>query len=310
MTDLVAQSREVMATHAASFRFAAYFLPSSARDEAAVAYAFCRLVDDTVDEAVDPRAADDALFELRGELTGAKPARPLVARFRLMCEERGFGLDPALALLDGADSDNAARLSGVPDVALADDRALLRYAYRVAGTVGLMMCGVLGVREADALPHAVDLGVAMQITNICRDVAEDARRGRVYLPADRLRAAGVRPEQLLDGTADRQAVAAVVGDLLAVADRYYASGLAGARYIPWRARLAILVAGRVYRAIGTRLAQRGNDALAGRVWVPTSGKVAQALRAVWTGFVQSLRRPPRHDPALHRALAGLPGAHA
>src|SRR5690606_19201731 len=112
----------------------------------------------------------------------------------------------------------------------------------------------------------------------------------------------------LAGTASRPAVAAAVLGLIAVAERYYASAEAGLRFIPWRSRLAIVVASRVYRAIGLRLRSRGGDALAGRTVVPGPWK------AVWTaaallGFARAALWPDvqAHDPALHRDLAGLPG---
>ena len=168
-------SRAVFAAKARTFHWSARLLPADRRDDAAVVYAFCRLVDDTADEAPTAAVAAAALDRLAAELEGRAEPRPLVAAFLDTAARRGLPLDAARELLAGVRSD-----LGV--VRIADDDALLVYCYRVASTVGLLMCGVLGVRERDALPFAVDLGVAMQLTNICRDVAEDAGRGRVYLP--------------------------------------------------------------------------------------------------------------------------------
>lgn len=194
---------------------------------------------------------------------------------------------------------------------MADDAELVRYCYRVASTVGLMMCGVLGVRCREALPHAIDLGIAMQLTNICRDVAEDAARGRVYLPAERLRSAGIDPEDVVRGTADPERVASVVRSVLALADRYYRSADGGMRDIPWRFRPAILVASRTYRAIGVRLRRRRPTA--GRTVVPWPEKLAWSAAAVAASLRPAiLGITPRwaHDRALHQALRGLPGANA
>jgi phytoene synthase len=178
----------------------------------------------------------------------------------------------------------------------------------VAGTVGLMMCGVLGVRDPKALPFAIDLGVAMQLTNISRDVAQDADMGRVYIPATRLRALGIEssPSGL---QAAPQRTGRAVHDLLAMADRYYRSAHAGIAYIPWRACLAIRVASSVYRAIGVRLIRLGCDPMSGRTVVPFTEKLWWAATAVW----QNLRRSnavPRHRGGLHRSLQGLPGVDA
>lgn len=300
---VIAESREVLAHHARTFELAGRFLGPARRDEAAVVYAFCRLVDDLVDEASDLASGSAALARVEAELRDQAPARPLVAVFAELMDEYGVDRAVALELIAGVRSDSG-------PVALADDAALLRYCYRVAGTVGLMMCGVLGVRDKLAAPFALDLGVAMQLTNICRDVAEDARRGRVYLPATRLAQVGTSPADLLDGAAPRPALAEVVLDLLALADRHYASADIGMRFIPWRSRLAILVAARVYRAIGLVLRRRGGDAMSGRAVVPTLAKLGWSAVALARFALTLLPRgpAPKHDPTLHRWLAGLPGA--
>ena len=308
---LIDDSRAVLARHARSFRWAGALLPRASLDDAAVLYAFCRLVDDLADEAPDADRARADLAEVRAELLDERPARPLIVATRALLDRGPTGIAPALHLLDGVVSD-------LDEVFVADDAELLRYGYRVAGTVGLMMCGVLGVTSSAALPFAVDLGVGMQITNICRDVHEDAVRGRVYLPASRLRAAGVAPERLVvaatggqDLTArEREAVARVVADLLALADRYYESANAGMRWIPWRARLAIHVASRVYRAIGRRLHARACDAWAGRVFVGWIGKLGWSVVGLADFARSGVRGARAHRPELHVALRDLPGCGA
>jgi 15-cis-phytoene synthase len=291
---------------ARTFHFASHLLPRAARDDAALVYAVCRLVDDTADEATDPLAARAALDRLVAELHGRTPARPLIAAFRSAAARLSLPLRAAEELIQGVRTD-------LGPVRIADDGELLRYSYRVASTVGLMMCSVIGVTRPQAHPFAVDLGLAMQLTNIARDVAEDAERDRVYLPATRLRRAGVEPQEVVDGTADPRAVAGVVREVLDLADRYYRSADGGMRDIPWRARQAILVASRVYRAIGMRLRRRGCDALGGRAVVPLAGKVAWGSRALIAGFhprITGLGPRPQHEAALHLALRDLPGTNA
>jgi phytoene synthase len=289
----------VLAAGSKTFRFASFFLAPDRRTDAALLYRFCRHVDDVADESEDADAARAGLARLTDELTGRVPARPLIAETLALFRRRDIDVRYALELIVGVASD-------LDTVRVRDDAELVRYAYRVAGTVGLMMCGVLGVKDPDALAHAVDLGVGMQITNICRDVAEDARLGRVYLPATRLRSVGIPATP--DGVAtSREGVQVVVLDILSMADRYYTSGEDGLRYIPTRARLAILVAGRLYRAIGVVLRQRGGDALAGRTVVPFAGKVLFSMLALLS-FPGLSRRRLSHRPALHQAIAGWPGA--
>ena len=296
----------VFRRQARTFWWASRFLPRATRDDAAIVYAFCREVDDIADESPDKADAKLALNALSREILGFAQPRPLVAELRNTASRLDLPLENAAELIRGV-------LSDLDDVRVESDEELVRYCYRVASTVGLMMCAVLGVRRREALHHAVDLGVAMQLTNIARDVAEDARRGRVYLPADRLRREGVEPADLLRGTAHAAAVARVVAALLEMAERYYRSADGGMRDIPWRYRPAILVASRVYRAIGVRLKRRRCDALAGRTVVPWPEKTVWMVRALAASLRPGvLGISPRwtHDRSLHRPLRGLPGANA
>lgn len=281
-----ADARAVLAKHGRTFSLASRFLPADTRDDAARLYAFCRGVDDLADEVGD----EAGLRALREELAGGAAPRPLVAVYLDLCARRGLSPRPALDLVDGAISD-------LGDVDVPDERGLLLYAYRVAGTVGLMMRPLLGADDPRATPHAVDLGIAMQLTNIARDVVEDAGRGRVYLPATWRREAGIGDDEapVADGRWH-----AVVLRTLDLADAYYASGEAGLGWIPWRTRLAIAVASRVYRAIGAVIRRRGPAGLARRAVVATPERLWHAAWAVLATLAP--RRP--HDPALHVELAG------
>lgn len=288
----VAQSHAVMARHAKSFRVASWFLAPGVRDDAAVLYAFCRAVDDAADESPNRETALAALAELeaglaQGDLAVTRLVREMAAR-------RGVSLVAAAELIEGARGDLAL-------VRIPDDAALLHYAYLVAGTVGLMMCSLLGARDPRAQRRAVDLGIAMQLTNICRDVLEDAAIDRVYLPEDRLRAAGTSSEELIARGSPKEAVARVISDLLDMADQHYVSADAGMRDLPLRSRLAVVVASRVYRAIGVRLRARGCDPMRGRVIVSPLGKLYYAARGVVAWVALSLGfggRAPSPEAAL------------
>lgn len=285
--DVTADSREVLATHARSFRLASVFLPRAQADDAAVVYAFCRLVDDLADEAPDPDTARARLDAVAAELDGAAPARPLVAAFQQVAARQSIDLQVARDLMAGV-------LSDLDAVRVADLTEFDRYCYRVAGTVGLMMCGVMGVTDPAARAPAVALGEAMQITNICRDVLEDQQRDRVYLPGTVLATYGTSASALLDGTASRAAVTATVRALLQRAELRYAQAHRGMGFIPWRPRLAILVASRLYRQIGRRLLRvRGGDPMSGRTIVPTW----ERLLMVGWGLLDAL------DPRTWRAFA-------
>jgi phytoene synthase len=153
------------------------------------------------------------------------------------------------------------------------------YCYRVAGTVGLMMVHVMGVSHQRALRHAADLGIAMQMTNIARDILEDAALGRIYLPLLWLDEAGIPEAQLTQGRY-RDALARVVGRLLDEADRRYRSGNEGLRYLPLRASVAVAVASSVYARIGGLVRSRRSHAWDERAVVSPLGKLAAVFRGL------------------------------
>lgn len=303
--ELVAQCQAIMRRHAKSFSRAARFLPERLKEPVAVLYAFCRIADDAVDTAPSPELARAAAEQLEAELSNPEGARPVVKAFAEWSRERPLARAAARELLHGIGGDVGA-------VRVEDDAELLRYAYRVAGAVGLLMCEVFGVDDPNAYPHAIDLGVAMQLTNICRDVAEDATLDRVYLPRQRLAKVGTTPEALIAKSAPPTAVAPVVLDLLALADHYYASAERGMIYLPPEARTAILVASRLYQAIGFELRLIGGDALRGRMVVPPTMKAWHVMRALQTAALIAVdpNSPGPHDASLHAALSGLPGVAA
>jgi 15-cis-phytoene synthase len=182
------------------------------------------------------------------------------------------------ALLQGFELD----VSGGRYATLAE---LYRYCWCVAGSVGAMMCHVLGAPSSPAIVHGVHLGMAMQLTNVCRDVAEDWSRGRLYVPTELL--AGWEPSRgshLGDWPPPPQqqrALTHAVRRLLETAEIFYGSGDAGLPFLPWRSRIAVTTARRVYSAIGQRILAGGADVSAPRVFVPTSHKLWYTARAAF-----------------------------
>jgi len=292
---------EVLRWNGRSFHWAARFMPAATARDAATLYAFCRHVDDLGDGG-DPAHAAPALDAIAAALDGGAVPDAATRAFLDLARRRGIALAAARTLVTTVRADlDAPR---VPD-----EGALIRYAHGVAGTVGVMMCPLLGVTDARAEPFAVDLGIAMQLTNIARDVAEDAAAGRRYLPASWL-GSDVPPQRLLDPDAatDRR-VRAALDRTLATADRYYTSAERGMRFIPARTRLAILAAARIYAAIGPRV--RAAADWRERAVVPPARKAlysAAAMRAFAARHTRAVGPPPAHDPALHAPIAGRVGA--
>jgi phytoene synthase len=285
MADLTPGQRAaapIIAAHGKSFAFASRLLPAAVRRDAIVLYAWCRRADDAVDEAPDAVRAREALARLEDELDGLArgevPEDPILEAFSEVMSRRAMPLDYARELLRGMRMD----LDGV---AYPDYPALDLYCWRVAGVVGLMMCHVMGVSDPSALRQAAHLGMAMQLTNIARDVAEDWQRGRLYLPDALLAAHGLGGlEARRGGPLDAEnpgSFPQVVQALLARADGLYASGRGGLRALPWRCALAIAAAGAIYRDIGRSLARQGFDPWRGRARTSTGRKVWLALGAAW-----------------------------
>lgn len=299
-----AAAEATLARQGRSFYWARRLLGATHADRATRLYAFCRRLDDLVDEATSPEEARRALAAADRAIADGRTDDPVLQDGLALMRE--CGIEPGIVreLIAGMASD-------AETVRMADEAELLRYCYRAAGTVGLMMCRVLDAPEPAAAAHAVDLGIAMQLTNLCRDVSADARMGRRYLPASLV--GDVAPTELITPSLALQpALRAAVARLLALAETYYASGEAGLPFLPVRARAGILVAGRVYRAIGHRLAAAEHAYWAGRAFVPDWRKATITLSALTT---QPLRgafwsRPQAHSVSLHQALIGLPGINA
>lgn len=176
-----------------SFYYSFLFLPDERRRAITALYAFCREVDDVVDECSDPALARTKLAWWRTEVEGlyaGRPQHPVTQALAPHLER--FGIRQALLndILDGMEMDLDA--NRYPDFA-----ALRQYTYRVAGAVGLLAAGIFGYRNAQTLEYAERLGTAFQLTNIVRDVGEDARKGRIYIPDDELARFGVPASDIL-----------------------------------------------------------------------------------------------------------------
>ena len=272
--DVIQEAKEVLSHHAKSFRLAALFLPKSNANDAAIVYQFCRELDDAVDEAPSLDVAKKEVSRLRAELRRDIPPSPSVRSYLAVAKRLQIPDFVAQDLLEGVASD-------LHDVAIQNKKELGQYCYRVAGTVGLMMCAVLGVQQKSAWPFAIDLGLGMQMTNIARDVLEDAQRERVYLPASFLQQVDANSMDVQNQTITQTSLQQTVDQLLAHAENCYARARTGMRFIPIRARLAIFIAMRVYRAIGLTL-QRTHDSnpFHGRTVVSPLGKAIAVLHGI------------------------------
>jgi phytoene synthase len=281
--DLVAMSKAMMGEGSKSFAQATKLFDRETRAGAYLLYAWCRHCDDVIDgqelghgrETLTPeeqRLRLDGLYaKTRSALAGEPQDDRVFAAFQAVALRYAIPPEPALALIDGFAMDVEGRRYRTFD-------ELLLYCWRVAGVVGVMMARVMGVTDPVTLRRAGDLGLAFQLTNIARDVIDDAANGRVYLPIDWLAEAGV-PENAVGDPAHRGAVFAVARRLLQAADPYYASARIGVSRLPVRSAWAIASARGVYRQIGRALLAGGPNAWERRVVVSKPAKLARVAEA-------------------------------
>jgi phytoene synthase len=301
--DLTQASRETIQKGSSSFAAAAALFSAETRADAEMLYAWCRYCDDVIDGqelghgmvAPGPDAGQARLQALyaqtRAALAGEPTADPNFAAFQRVALRRHIPEAYAIQLIDGFAMDVAERRYET----LEDT---LDYCWHVAGVVGVMMALVMGVAPDDlpTLRRAQDLGLAFQLTNIARDVIEDAGNGRVYLPAQWLAEAGV-PGDAVGAPEHRAAVFAVTQRLLAVAEPYYASAVSGLAALPWRSAWAIAAARGVYRQIGVEVLKRGTHAWDERVSTSTATKAWLALQGGVMAVASRGRASPER-PAL------------
>ena len=291
------RANDILKRNGKTFYFASLALDQLAAERCARLYAFCRYVDDLADEADDKENAHERLLRVIGDLQTHRSDDAIVTDFLELSAECAMSIEPAIELVHGVmpDLEREVLVENVAD--------LHHYCYRVAGTVGLLMCGVLGVRDPNAYPFAIDLGIGMQLTNIARDVLEDAKAGRRYIPRSVI--GDVTPKQFVDPDEAMQSrIADAVCWILGEADRFYRSGEAGLVFVPPRARLAIRIAARVYHRIGVRLRKSGFAAWRGRTVVSLPEKIIVGLSATSAHWKSRKNRQPMplHAALLHRWL--------
>lgn len=270
-----------------TFYAASRLLPHRIRPHAIALYAFCRVADDLVDHAP---AGQEPLSELRRRLDAIYAGRPEPhvedQALSLVVQQTALPRHLLEWLIEGFEWDAQGR-SYETIFDLHD------YAARVAGSVGAMMCWIMGTRDHDTLMRACELGVAMQLTNISRDVGEDARLGRIYLPLRRLRECGLDTQAWLAQPAWNSAIETVLSEVLLEADRLYAQALHGVASLPPDCRAAICSASLIYAEIGHQLRRNGMDSVNVRTVVSTSRKLVLLFMA-WTqsGWIRLAQERP------------------
>lgn len=284
------QAEALFTSYGKTFHFAARFFSPGYRSSVVTLYAFFRTLDDLVDERPPGWLADTARAELetwqqwfRTGLSSLAPREPLGSALAAVLRTHDIPLGLFDDFLQGLFSDLEPRL-------FLDFRELYRYCYRVAGTVGLAIAHVLGARSEQALRAAKQLGIAMQLTNILRDVGGDLATGRIYLPQEDLARFGSSSSHLVQLYQRQQGpderFRAFMCYQIERARLYYAEGLHGSWLLARDCRLPVLLAGRLYQRILMQIEQRNYDVLRGRAATNLLTKIREAgivfvLASLW-----------------------------
>jgi phytoene synthase len=274
-------SRGVTRKGSKSFYFGAKLLPTAKRRAVWALYTFCRSSDDLVDNAIARQNTAKAYIQLEGwetELRHAfegqvNPTRPGMAALTQTIDTFKLPSAPMFELLEGMRMD-------LGQTRYANFEELKQYCYRVASTVGLIITRIIGYSDEAALDYAIDLGIAMQLTNILRDVGEDARNGRIYLPQDELHRFGYCEQELMRGEINTRWIS-LMKFQVARARQYYRMAWPGIAYLDPRCQLSIAVAARLYSHILDRIEHNQYDVFTRRAYVPTSQKIAHLLKQTW-----------------------------
>jgi|TARA_B110000285_G_C15062486_1_gene583157 phytoene synthase len=244
-----------LSIYAKSFNWAGFFLPKNIYEKCSSLYDFCRTIDNIADDKNELNIKKKNLLIFKNDFINKNFDNLIIKNMWILMEENKISIKIVEDLFDGIESD----LNEV--VKFNKKKELLIYSYRVAGTVGLMMAKILGVQNKNSMKSAIDLGIAMQLTNISRDVIEDMNNNRFYINHD----------------------FETIKNTLSMADLFYESSFASIKEIPFRFRFAILVARRIYRKIGTKILHKKNIYnynRSGKIYVANLGKLYQTFLSI------------------------------
>ncbi|HPI71779.1 MAG TPA: phytoene/squalene synthase family protein [bacterium] len=268
-------ARALTAQYARSFYFSSRLLPVEKRWATYALYGFCRYADNLID-LPRPRSRQELLQELSclaGEITAAyrsgESEHPIIKSFIFVAQKYGIPEKYAQELIKGVEMD--AGFSGYESFA-----ELSLFTYRVAGVVGLMMTHILGYQSEEAFPYAEKLGIAMQLTNILRDIQEDKRIGRIYIPAEELKKFSVSAEDIMNERMTPQ-LRRLMEFQIHRAHTYYREAEPGIAMLDVDARFSIYTASRIYRAILHKIEQADYNPFTGRVFISDTRKLGMFL---------------------------------
>ena len=267
-------TKNYLSIYAKSFNWSGFFLPKKIYIKCSKLYDFCRTIDNIADQNTDLEIKKKELGEFKIKFEEKNQQDSVIKNMWNLMNESNISKKIVDDLFDGVESDLK------QEVRIKTEKELLVYSYRVAGTVGLMMAKIFGIKKKESLQRAIDLGIAMQLTNIARDVVEDEKKNRIYLIKK-------SKDTLLD-----------IKNIISKADSFYDSSFVGIKDIPLSCRFSIVVARRVYRQIGKKILEKKDiDGYrkAGKIYVSNFGKIVQTIFSLLDLVVLFFTKPRKHE---------------
>ena len=262
-------SKNYLSIYAKSFNWAGFFLPKKIYQKCSALYDFCRTLDNIADEDTSLELKKEKFKKFKDDFKNKNLDNEIIRDIYLLIEEKNISLNIIYDLFDGIESDLRDELK------INTYQELLVYSYRVAGTVGLMMAKILNVTKYNSRKGAIDLGIAMQLTNIARDVVEDSKKNRQYIGSD----------------------FNTIQNTIKTASLFYDSSFKSIKEIPLSCRLSILVARRVYREIGNKILKKKNIKnyrASGKIYVSNIEKISQTILAFFDLLTLLFVRSNKH----------------
>ena len=255
MIDLELNSSTDLKREGKSFYWASFFLPKSSKKNAGILYSICRYFDDIAD-----KHSQDQSNYLKNSIEEIKNNKN--NKVNVFLKKNNINNAILIDLIDGLILDQK-------NIRIQNKEELIKYSYHVAGTVGLMMSKIIGVKHEKAAKSAIDLGIGMQLTNIARDVYEDSKMKRIYLPAYWIPDISLKNLTDLHNKSSEkdETISNAIHEVIGLSDKFYENGFAGLKYIPLSTRLGIFIAANIYRGIGIKIKSNKKKYLRERVYL-------------------------------------------
>ena len=267
-------TKNYLSIYAKSFNWSGFFLPKKIYSKCSKLYDFCRTIDNIADQNADLEIKKKELGEFKIKFEEKNQKDSVIKNMWDLMNDSNISKKIVDDLFDGVESDLRS------EIRIKTEKELLVYSYRVAGTVGLMMAKIFGVKKKESLQRAIDLGIAMQLTNIARDVVEDENKNRIYLIKN-------SEDTFLE-----------IKKIIYKADSFYDSSFLGIKDIPLNCRFSIVVARRVYRQIGKKILQKKDISSyrkAGKIYVSNFGKIIQTIFSLLDLVILFFIKPKKYE---------------